>query len=347
MPDVVGLTQGAAEADILAANLVVGDVTHEYNATIPAGSVISQDPAPPAELPSDSEVDIVVSLGPNPVYSGVGEDFESGFTLGQKIGTHADWYDGGDGPVVTDGNGIAGSTGLAPDTNIFTWTAQPFDWNDPQFWKLILQMDFETSSDIDGGEFDDDRMGWMISNNSTSSSDIFGVQLDHADGGIVTYWRNGSTRIQDVIVPLTAGTGIDDTNPNTWYRFRAEITKLTDTSARVDVSLEELDAGGNPTAKGWTGSVTDTSTWLRRRTDGSPNITYFTAATMWPAFKNFDGNDVDGAADNAYVEVILKSVVIPLTSTMTAMWMPWISGRSSAALRASNGWTSWPWILGV
>ena len=59
---------------------------------------------------------------------------------------------------------------------------------------------------------------------STSSNYEFGVQLDNNDnGGIVTYWSNtiGGTKIYDVIAPLS---GI---KASTWYRFKAEITKLT------------------------------------------------------------------------------------------------------------------------
>ena len=44
VPDVVGLSQAAAEAAIVAANLTVGTVTHENSATVPMGEVISQDP---------------------------------------------------------------------------------------------------------------------------------------------------------------------------------------------------------------------------------------------------------------------------------------------------------------
>ena len=79
--------------------------------------------------------------------------------------------------------------------------------------------------------------------------------------GIVTYWQDGSgTLIQTPIVGLT---GI---KANTWYRFLAEITKLTATSARIDVSLVELDAGGNPTGTSITGTVSDTSTMAGRHT---------------------------------------------------------------------------------
>ena len=36
-----------------------------------------------------------------PPFVGVCESFDSGFTIGQPVGNHADWYDGGAGPVVT------------------------------------------------------------------------------------------------------------------------------------------------------------------------------------------------------------------------------------------------------
>ena len=146
-----------------------------------------------------------------PPVEGVCEDFEIGFA-GSTVGTHLDWYDGGSGPVATTGQGLLGSVGLAPASAIFTWTAQPFDWTDPAFQDISFQMDFQTDG---SGQFDDDRMGWMTSDNGTNSADIFGVQLDHSDGGIVTYWRDASdTRIQTPIVALPALTA------NTWYRWK-------------------------------------------------------------------------------------------------------------------------------
>ena len=151
------------------------------------------------------ETEIQALMGDEPPvvpYSGVCEDFEDGFTLGQTVGTHADWFDGGNGPVVNAGIGVAGSVGLAPASAIFTWVDQPFDWNDPEFQGVIFQMDFQTDG---SGQFDDDRIGWMITDSDVSSTNFFGVQLDHTDGGIVTYWRDSSdTRIQDPIVDLTA-----------------------------------------------------------------------------------------------------------------------------------------------
>ncbi len=134
--------------------------------------------------------------------------------------------------MVTNANGVAGSIGLAQATNIFTWTAHPFNWNAADFQSVTVQADFKTDA---SGYFDDDRIGWMTTSTSVDSTNFFGVQLDNVsggDGGIVTYWRNAAgDRVQTPIVAMGARTG------NTWYRFAAQITKLTATSAKIDVSL--------------------------------------------------------------------------------------------------------------
>jgi len=67
VPDVVDTTQASAEAAIVAAGLVVGDVTTSYDPVIVAGNVISQDPAAGASVLPGTSVDLVVSLGPEPV----------------------------------------------------------------------------------------------------------------------------------------------------------------------------------------------------------------------------------------------------------------------------------------
>ncbi len=67
VPDVIGMTQAAAETAITDANLTVGTVTEEYHATVPAGDVINQHPAFGCSVLPNTAVDIVVSEGPKPV----------------------------------------------------------------------------------------------------------------------------------------------------------------------------------------------------------------------------------------------------------------------------------------
>ena len=65
VPNVVGQTQAAATTAINNAGLVVGAITQQTSLTVPAGSVISQNPAAGASVPSGSAVALVVSLGPS------------------------------------------------------------------------------------------------------------------------------------------------------------------------------------------------------------------------------------------------------------------------------------------
>jgi len=67
VPDVVGLTQAAAETAISDTGLTVGVVTQEYSDSVPAGSVISESPTAGTLVALGSAVDLWVSLGPAPV----------------------------------------------------------------------------------------------------------------------------------------------------------------------------------------------------------------------------------------------------------------------------------------
>jgi hypothetical protein len=83
---------------------------------------------------------------------------------------------------------------------------------------------------------------------------------------------------------------------NAWYRLWAEFTRLTATSAQIDVELWSLDSGGGLDARVATGSITDTSTLG----GDSPDPAYFTGP-IWPAYKNYDA--VTGAVDNPCFEL--------------------------------------------
>lgn len=67
VPDVRGAPLGTATTTLEDANLALGSVSEEWDATVPIGNVISQDPSAGAELKRDSVVDLVVSKGPKPV----------------------------------------------------------------------------------------------------------------------------------------------------------------------------------------------------------------------------------------------------------------------------------------
>jgi len=257
--------------------------------------------ANPDTVTMTGNLTVTATFTGGPSGGAVCEDFESGYTLGNTVGTHADWYDGGSGPVVNSGLGVASSVGLAPASAIFTWTAHPFDWNAADFVAFKVQMDFQTDA---SGHLDDDRIGWMITDNSTSSSNIFGLQCDPGGSGycIEGYWDGvfaADKRPHIVDLPtLTA---------NTFYRFRAEITKLTATSASIDVILIELNASGDSVGVAASGSIANTAALG----DDEPHSKYFTASTVWPAFKNYTAAGAN--ADNACHEVITGVAQYSLT----------------------------------
>jgi beta-lactam-binding protein with PASTA domain/predicted Ser/Thr protein kinase len=63
VPSLQGLTLEAAQAELEAAGLVLGEVTEENSETVPEDRIISQFPTAGEEVPPDTPVDVVVSAG--------------------------------------------------------------------------------------------------------------------------------------------------------------------------------------------------------------------------------------------------------------------------------------------
>jgi RHS repeat-associated protein/uncharacterized repeat protein (TIGR01451 family) len=87
VPNVVGLLQAGAQADIAAAGFLLGAVGNQHNAVVPLGVVLGQDPAAGTIAPGGSLVSLVVSLGTPP------------------------------GDIDADGDGVSGNQGDCDDTN--------------------------------------------------------------------------------------------------------------------------------------------------------------------------------------------------------------------------------------
>ena len=66
-PRLVGLSQDAAIDALQSAGLVLGTVTQQASSTVPAGTVISQNPTAGAAVALGARVNLVVSAGPAPV----------------------------------------------------------------------------------------------------------------------------------------------------------------------------------------------------------------------------------------------------------------------------------------
>jgi hypothetical protein len=148
VPDVTGLPQATAEADILAANLTVGNITMASDPQVPAGSVISQSPvACVACATAGDPVDLVISTGPvvmsdvTAQWLRVPSTFPAGATgrIVYRVLNDASAATPATGTATltgTDGSSFTTSfTNLAPGSNqrvIVTWTApvqpQTVDW---------------------------------------------------------------------------------------------------------------------------------------------------------------------------------------------------------------------------
>ena len=64
VPDVVGMTEAAAETALLAAGLIKGTVSTASDPIVPSGAVISQSPTAGSVVTLGSDVDLVLSTGP-------------------------------------------------------------------------------------------------------------------------------------------------------------------------------------------------------------------------------------------------------------------------------------------
>lgn len=66
VPDLRGLSRRDAELQIKNAGLLLGRVDEQYTTGVPADSVISQNPRPPAQITKGTPIDIAISKGPEP-----------------------------------------------------------------------------------------------------------------------------------------------------------------------------------------------------------------------------------------------------------------------------------------
>jgi hypothetical protein len=199
--------------------------------------------------------------------------------------------------------GVAGTVGVnqGSGSQQLNWTGHSWSWGTDVAVgnKVVARMDFQANG---SGQFDDDRVGWVLTSNPASSSYHFGTQLDTTDGGLVTYFRdNSGGNVKNVVI---SSAGLGTIAANGWYREELTVTKLTSGlgagGARLDVSFQALDGSGNLVGSPLTASygTIDTSAW---RGFGG---------TAYPMFKNYSA--LTGNADNAYFAIVPEPATMML-----------------------------------
>jgi len=151
VPDVTGQAQATAESNIVSAGLVVGTVTTATSPTVPAGDVISQNPAGSTSVAIGSAVDIEVSLGSSTWVQIISDDFESGLgnwnvtdteSFLYTEGTYA--YQGNNALNIQDNNdnsvGTTSNLTLSAYSEVkvdFAYICVSMDNSDEDFWMQI------------------------------------------------------------------------------------------------------------------------------------------------------------------------------------------------------------------
>lgn len=235
------------------------------------------------------------------------DGFDS-YANGSNINGQGGWTDtGGTSYKLVGGGGAGGTQGISfgSGSQQINWTAHPWDWGTSVAVgeSVVVGMDFQANG---SGQFDDDRVGWVVASGASSSSYHFGVQLDNTDngspGGLGTYFRdNSGTRVLNAKLIPWASLGTSGSN---WYRERLTVTKLTSAlgpgGAQVDVSFWALDASGNPVGSPLTASYGTIDTSGLRGFSG----------TVYPMFKNYSAQP--GNADNAYFAIVPEPATLGL-----------------------------------
>jgi len=221
---------------------------------------------------------------------------------------------GTQGPTIQAGVGVAGSVGLSAAQRNFHWIAHPFEWKDPTVAGVIFQIDVRTPGQADPYfPFRDDNVGWTAESESTSSSDFFQITMERDTGPpyvgqIKGKWRNDKGTEKKPIIVEYPRTLLEEFS---WCRLRAEITKLTPSSAKIDVTLTAVNADGSLGAEIASGAILDTDALPSTE---KPRAEHFSPAIMWPTYKSYN-EGASGPADNAYFEIIRS--VPPCVSKVT------------------------------
>ena len=271
-PNVVGQTQAAAQSAITAAGLSVGTITNQSSASVPSGSVISQNPTAGSNVPTGSTVNLVVSSGPasdvtppsvpqNFVVSGTTSSTislswsASTDTGGAGLAGYRIFRDGGIVPIASTPNTNFTDTGRAPSTS-HSYTVVAFDNASPV--NESAPAGPRTGTTTAGGTPDTTPPSvpqnlQVTATTSTTVALSWQASTDTGGSGMAGYrvFRDG------VSIATPTGTTFTDTGrtPSTSYSYRVA---ARDNAAPANESAQSGAVTGTTLAAGGTCTVTIT-----------------------------------------------------------------------------------------
>jgi chitodextrinase/regulation of enolase protein 1 (concanavalin A-like superfamily) len=314
-PNVVGLTQSAAQIQITNAGLVVGTISSASSSTVPSGSVISQVPAAGTSTTPGSAVNLVISTGgaaditPPSVPQGL---MVSGVTSnsvsltwsastdtgGAGLAGYRVFRDGGTTPIATVTTTSFTDNGLAAGTT-YTYRVAAFDNASPP--NVSAAAGPVTATTLSGTTTPVDTTPPSVPTNlrvtattSTSVSLAWNASTDSGTG-VAGYriYRNGGAS------PIATSTTTSFTDggrtPGTTYTYRvsaidratpanesAQSAAVTATTPNATASCSVTIEGGTPVM-----NVGELASLRAVVTGGSTPVTYQWSVTG-PIIKDYD-----------------------------------------------------------
>ena len=192
VPDVVGLAQSAAQSAITGASLTVGMVSSDYSPTVPAGDVISQNPAAGGSVNTGTSVNLVVSLGANPAPGSIVDIFNYRSDFSPEEGAGTDNF-GAASPMTisTSGFTAAGSGKLVAVLSLHNSSKNVAPVTDVTYGGANLSTNTGTGP-----------------NTGTTTNFIFYLDNPVTDGDFVITFDNSTDNIDEVGLQLFALNGL-------------------------------------------------------------------------------------------------------------------------------------------
>jgi len=164
VPDVVGLSEFDAKAQIETAGLVVGTVTREFDVSVVKDSVISQDPVGGSNKAKGSSVSLVVSDGPKPICP---DGMTQYFKMDESAAPYKDFLGGPSAtctncPIAITGKVGGGQHFNGTDNRVDVADEGKFDWGGAE--DISIEYWMKSTSNCSGNEVIVGRQGPSESN---------------------------------------------------------------------------------------------------------------------------------------------------------------------------------------